>query len=490
MPLARYHREDRLQILEDLEANSLSRIDLTPPRAWRPNNLDEGEEVGLDGITNDVGETNIVAEDENEQRPTRDRCRSTVQCLKKHQFNILNLLIITASVIGTALIIKRIRIVNAGKRDMNTQRQSSWEEGTPSSSPTIKYQVFPTYKPTVWEDSYAPTASPSLSPIVEIVELVFLNNNDTNVAVEQDVVVANVTNGTYFEGNNSTAADDLFLEGNMTTDATVFIESSNETASTDSTALETDNSTSSTTETLTTSSTAVATTVDGSGSSTFATSTTTESSELYASTTTTTAAAAAAATTELLSTSSFTSDVATSTNEAATSTTPTTKATTTTAATTETTTTTAAMTEATTTSTATTDATTTTIEVTTALNEAATSSTTTTTTSNPYLCNDNNTTSGKYFKFSMVPTTSATLLELLKEDVESGEYNIIVNIHPSKDDDSPFAIGTSYVKRLCVLPGKYKFVIVNSEEACYDGYLRGSLMFEECGDGEYDFEVV
>jgi hypothetical protein len=88
-----------------------------------------------------------------------------------------------------------------------------------------------------------------------------------------------------------------------------------------------------------------------------------------------------------------------------------------------------------------------------------------------------------------MPTTSITSLQLFKQDDTSGEYDILVTNYPT-DEEPPLllTVGTMYVKKLCILPGKYKFVIKESEEACYNGFLRGGLIFEECGDGEYDFE--
>ena len=84
---------------------------------------------------------------------------------------------------------------------------------------------------------------------------------------------------------------------------------------------------------------------------------------------------------------------------------------------------------------------------------------------------------------------------------------------PQNDNDSPsfLPIGQAYTQRICLLPGNYKFVIItdnnnsssssgggngNNEEGvgektCYTGYLRGTLIFEECDNdgGEYIFEV-
>jgi hypothetical protein len=50
-------------------------------------------------------------------------------------------------------------------------------------------------------------------------------------------------------------------------------------------------------------------------------------------------------------------------------------------------------------------------------------------------------------------------------------------------------VGVRYVKKLCIVPGVYKFVIGGSEGACYKGFLRGVMIFGECGDGEYEFEL-
>jgi hypothetical protein len=87
------------------------------------------------------------------------------------------------------------------------------------------------------------------------------------------------------------------------------------------------------------------------------------------------------------------------------------------------------------------------------------------------------------FKISITPTTSTTSLALLKLDDNSGEYDLVYAYN-----DDPLSIGTNYIKKLCVLPGKYKFEVKESEDACYNGMFRGSVIFEECGDGDYAFE--
>ena len=165
-----------------------------------------------------------------------------------------------------------------------------------------------------------------------------------------------------------------------------------------------------------------------------------------------------------------------------------TQETTTTSTTEATTTTTSTTTEATTTTeyttTTTTDATTTT-----STTEATTTTTTAgaTTTVSPYLCTG--TTSGKIFKIVITPTSSITSLELLKQNNEEKDEYKLVTTYPAGDDElEELQVGVKYVKKLCVVPGAYKFVVAKSEGACYKGFLKGKKIFGECGNGEYEFE--
>ncbi len=103
-------------------------------------------------------------------------------------------------------------------------------------------------------------------------------------------------------------------------------------------------------------------------------------------------------------------------------------------------------------------------------------------TASPHLCSDTN--SGKIFKIAITPTTSTTSLELLRQDENSGEFNVVTTYN----DDSLSTIGAAYVKKVCVLPGKYKFVVTESADACYTGFFKGIRIFDDCGDGEYAFE--
>eukprot|EP00984_Skeletonema_dohrnii_P006055 scaffold2141_cov223-Skeletonema_dohrnii-CCMP3373.AAC.3 len=150
-------------------------------------------------------------------------------------------------------------------------------------------------------------------------------------------------------------------------------------------------------------------------------------------------------------------------------------------------------TEATTTST-TTEATTTTEYTTTTpskTTEATTTTTTTaaraTTTASPYLCTG--TTSGKIFKIVITPTSSNSSLELLKlHNEEKDEYKLVTTFPAGDDELEELEVGVKYVKKLCVVPGAYKFVITKSEGACYKGFLKGKKIFGDCDDGEYEFE--
>jgi len=103
------------------------------------------------------------------------------------------------------------------------------------------------------------------------------------------------------------------------------------------------------------------------------------------------------------------------------------------------------------------------------------------TTPSPHICADT-TSGGKIFKISITPTTSTTSLELFRQDDNSGEYILVTSYDPL------LTVGTNYINKLCVFPGKYKFVVEDSVDACYNGFFRGNVVFENCGDGEYTFE--
>jgi len=171
-----------------------------------------------------------------------------------------------------------------------------------------------------------------------------------------------------------------------------------------------------------------------------------------------------------------------------------TQETTTTTSTTEATTT-STTTEATTTTefTTTTPSTTTEATTTTSTTEATTTTTTAaaaagaTTTASPYLCTG--TTSGKIFKIVITPTSSNSSLELLKlHNEEKDEYKLVTTYPAGDDELEELEVGVKYVKKLCVVPGVYKFVVTKSDGACYKGFLKGKKIFGECGNGEYEFE--
>eukprot|EP00986_Skeletonema_menzelii_P008136 scaffold3353_cov144-Skeletonema_menzelii.AAC.11 len=143
-------------------------------------------------------------------------------------------------------------------------------------------------------------------------------------------------------------------------------------------------------------------------------------------------------------------------------------------------------TEATTTTTDATTVAATTTEATTisTTTEPASTTAATTTTIAAHLCSG---TSGKIFKIDITPTSTTTSLELLQLHNEV-EYKL-VTAYPTADDESQeLEVGVNYVKKLCVLPGMYKFVVKESDGACYNGFFRGVTIFGECGDGEYEFE--
>jgi PBP1b-binding outer membrane lipoprotein LpoB len=96
--------------------------------------------------------------------------------------------------------------------------------------------------------------------------------------------------------------------------------------------------------------------------------------------------------------------------------------------------------------------------------------------------------SGKIFKIDITPKSSTTSLELFQ--LQNGEYKL-VTAYPTVDDEfQELSAGENYIKKLCVLPGSYKFVVKESNGACYEGFFRGNSIFENCGNGEHDFEWV
>jgi len=481
MSLARYLR-DRVatqHILEDLEAQSPRRT-----RSWRPNSLydsgmDEGKEeleFDVDDYEDGVLQVDIInnGDDNNDENnnsggdqgptPKKESCptlgKSTGACLVKHHINILFILLGLSAVIAATMIFgpkNNYWAVSAGKKMDESPTYSPTGITESVTEYTVNETYSPTLFPTIWS-TYAPAASPTLSPNVG-------EDNFTNINI--------------FEGNVTTT-NDLFIDGNFT---------SNETTSIEDGMLESEISTTSSTRSTGTSST-VAATVDGVNLSPAASTTTAEAATTAIDDTTTSMSATdatmdTATTSPPVATTTSTEAITTiSTNEAVSTTT--TVATTTATATTSPPVATTTSTEAITTTSSTIGAvSTTTIEVDATTTAVAAAAAATTTTANPHLCAG--TTSGRIFKISITPTTSITSLKLLKQDDKSGEYKLMVANFPTQDEP-PLEVGTNYRNKLCVLPGKYKFVIKQSEEACYDGFLRGNMIFDECGDGEYDFE--
>jgi hypothetical protein len=92
-----------------------------------------------------------------------------------------------------------------------------------------------------------------------------------------------------------------------------------------------------------------------------------------------------------------------------------------------------------------------------------------------HVCEGSN---AKFFKLSInagaSSNTSWTLYDSSDSIVQSG---------------SILDSGTEYVKRICVTPNSYSFEVSGIGEGCYEGYLRGKLTFEACGDGVHDFTV-
>jgi hypothetical protein len=129
----------------------------------------------------------------------------------------------------------------------------------------------------------------------------------------------------------------------------------------------------------------------------------------------------------------------------------------------------------------------TTTTTTTTIAAALETTTTTTVAAIPaHLCT--NIPSGKIFKIDITPKSSTTSLELFQ--LQNGEYKL-VTAYPTADDEfQELSAGENYIKKLCVLPGAYKFVVKESNGACYEGFFRGNSIFENCGDGEHDFEWV
>ncbi len=505
-----HERALTLSILEDLEAQgSALRMDLEPPRAWRPNPLydGEGEEVGLEELqradnTTDGGNdsNNNNNSDGPDQIPnaaaTTSRSCSICQFLKKRFVDMAIILVgiffisIVTLRFGFPETFKNLPFTNSGERsDQNSLAGDDDDFPTispiesTSLSPTYNPTIWPTYTPTIWPTytptisvTYSPTNSPSRSPTksptksptrspsrsptaspssLSIINGTNVDNDGSNAPDVENVTSASLNdepltliNETSIDqelfGNNSLSTDDSLLEeiGNLTTDATATTVGETSSSLTNDILDVLDTTSTSSTELSVTSSTSA---LSLSTSTTDAT--TTLTNDILDTTTTD---ATATATTEITTTeAALTTALPLSTSKAG--------VTNTAAASTETTNTEAAATITTTTEVA-----------------AITAS--------PYLCSS--TTSGKIFKIAITPTASTTSLVLVRQDENSGEYNLVTTYN----DDSLSTIGATYVKKVCVLPGKYKFVVRESADACYNGFFKGVVIFDDCGDGEYAFD--
>jgi len=504
MSLLRYHK-DRLatqHILEDLEAQSPRRT-----HSWRPDslhaNLDEDE---LEDEEFEVEYDDGVMQIDNISKlPEEDEARSDAkggggcQFLKRHHFKLLFVILALSAIIAATLLFGP----NGNERTTN-----AGEDGSSSSSSSSGGEV-PTYAPTYTptgglvesvavNETYAPTSvgsvfistAPSASPVVVVNLSIAEDDDGGNETLVEGEISGNFTNGTLVVDENSTSImeDDLFFDGNATTNEITPIEEV-----VDESSLETnDNTTSSSPELTETNSTigvvASTTTDDGSlfvnTTSSGGEVSTTEAAIEATNTTTdanTTKADATTTTTTEGTTTSTTEETTTSTTEA-TTTTSSTEFTTTTSTTEPTTTSTTEFT----TTTSTTEPATTTEDTTTTTTTSATVETTTT--ASPHLCTG--TTSGKIFKIDITPTSSTTSLELLTlQNEKKDEYKLVTTYPADGDELEILEVGVRYVKKLCIVPGVYKFVIGGSEEACYKGFLRGVMIFEECVDGEYEFEL-
>ena len=93
------------------------------------------------------------------------------------------------------------------------------------------------------------------------------------------------------------------------------------------------------------------------------------------------------------------------------------------------------------------------------------------------ICEDDN---AKLFK--LILTTDAASSNISWTLYANSDNNTLIQSSSSSDT-------TEYVKRICVTPKSYKFEVSNIGEGCYEGYLRGNLIFESCEDGVHDFTL-
>jgi hypothetical protein len=93
------------------------------------------------------------------------------------------------------------------------------------------------------------------------------------------------------------------------------------------------------------------------------------------------------------------------------------------------------------------------------------------------VCEDSN---AKFFKLILNANASSSTTSWTLYD-NSG--NIVERSGSILDTD------TEYVKRICVTPNSYRFEVSGIGEGCYEGYLRGNLIFESCDDGVHDFTL-
>jgi hypothetical protein len=449
MSLLRYHR-DRLatqHILEDLEAQSPRRT-----HSWDVNSLysnqpfddtvyaneDDEFEVGYDDGVMQVDNNHQGDGSFNEDYGEKSDNKKTAggghcQFWKRHHYFILFTLLALGAVIAATMIFGPIGSRN--NNNQNNDRTTNAAEGedeitdqptyAPSVTPTAApVTASPTGTPTYFPTSWWPTYYPSFVPTAAPVGANFTGNETLIVGGNGTSVVSEA---------NTTTEEVVVIDGNVT--------SNNETELFGN-----------------------ETTLIGNNETTLIEEEVDETSLETNDNTTT------------LSTAGSTEDIVdviTTTEATTIATNATTEGDTTEAATTE---------EATVPPTTTSEATTT-ITI-----AAALETTTTTVAAIPaHLCT--NIPTGKIFKIDITPKSSTTSLELYQlHNEEKGEYKL-VTAYPTADDElQEFKVGTNYIKKLCVLPGSYKFVVKKSNGACYKGFFRGNRIFKNCGNGEHEFE--
>ena len=104
------------------------------------------------------------------------------------------------------------------------------------------------------------------------------------------------------------------------------------------------------------------------------------------------------------------------------------------------------------------------------------------------------------------PTADRSSASIECEDSNAKIFKLMLNTDASantswtlcNNSDNIFQSSSSldsdadYVERIFVSPNNdngYRFEVHNIGEGCYKGYVRGTLMFESCGDGVHDFTL-